>query len=120
MHHVHPKIYPAVCRVHQREDTLLADRCRQLRGNLTPETVGVSSDYNCPYPFTLGKLSKLQGANSPLEKVHVLHEAVECVMEDAKVHFAKSLRLGGELLIMSKAVVWFVGGVNSAHFAKSL
>lgn len=98
MHHVHSKIYPAVCQVHQREDTLLADRCRQLRGNLTPETVGVSSDYNCPYPFTLGKLNKLQGANSPLEKIHVLHEAVECVMEDAKVHFAKSLRLGGALV----------------------
>ena len=98
MHHVHSKIYPAVCRVHQREDALLADRCRQLRGNLTPEIVGVSSDYNCPYPFTLGKLNKLQGADSPLEKIHVLHEAVECVMEDAKIHFAKSLRLGGTLV----------------------
>lgn len=95
MHHVHSKIYPAVCRVHQREDTLLVDRCRQLRGNLTPETVGVSSDYNCPYPFTLGKLNKLQGATSPLEKIHILHDAVECVMQDAKAHFAKSLRLGG-------------------------
>ena len=97
MHHVHPKIYPAVCRVHHREDALLAERCRQLRGNLTPEVVGVANDYNCPYPLTLSKLNKLQEATSPLEKIHVLHDAVECVMEDAKVHFAKSLRLGGVL-----------------------
>lgn len=98
MHHVHLKIYPAVCRVHHREDILLVERCRQLRGNLTPKTVGVSSDYDCPYPLTLGKLNKLQGATSPLEKIHVLHNVVECVMEDAKVHFAKSLRLGGMLI----------------------
>ena len=106
MYHVHSKIYPAICRVHQREDAQLVERCRQLRGNLTPEGVGVSSDYNCPYPLTLGKLNKLQGAASPLEKIHILYDAVECVMEDAKVHFAKSLRLGGVLIIRKGWWVW--------------
>lgn len=112
MHHVHPKIYPAVCRVHRREDSLLVERCRQLRGNLTPEAVGVSSDYNCPYPLTLGKLNKLQGAASPLEKIHILHDTVECVMADTKAHFAKSLRLGGVFFELVVGVwVWSVGGV---------
>ena len=104
MHHVHSKIYPAVCQVHRKEDAQLVERCRQLRGNLTPDVVGVSSDYDCPYPFTLGKLNKLHGATSPLEKIHIFHDAVECVMEDAKVHFTKSLRLGGVIMISIKVV----------------
>ena len=95
MYKVHPKIYPAVCRVHQKEDQLLAERCRQLRGCLTPETLAIPNDYNCPYQQTLAKLNKLKEASSPLEKIHVLHGAVESVMEDAKTHFAKSLRIGG-------------------------
>ena len=101
MHHVHPKIYPAVCRVHRREDQLLVERCRQLQGRLTPEAVGVPSDYSCPYNQTLAKLNRLKECTSPLEMIHTLHDAVECVMEDAKTHFAKSLRIGrkcGELV----------------------
>ena len=94
-HNVHRKIYPAVCKVHQREDQFLTERCRQLRGRLTPESVGAPSDYSCPYHKTLDKLNRLNEAESPLEKIHVLHGAVESVMEDAKTHFAKSLRIGG-------------------------
>ena len=96
MHRVHNKIYPAVCRVHQKEDKFLTERCQQLRGRLTPETVGVPSDYSCPYHQTLAKLNKLKESTSPLEMIHVLYDAVESVMEDAKTHFAKSLRIGGK------------------------
>ena len=72
------------------------ERCGQLRGRLTPEALGVPSDYDCPYNQTLGKLNKLKEAGSPLEKIHVLHDAVESVMEDARINFAKSLRIGGK------------------------
>ena len=95
MHKVHRKIYPAVLRVHQREDKFLMERCQQLQGCLTPEAAGVPSDYSCPYHQTLAKLNKLKESTSPLEMIHILHDAVECVMEDAKTHFAKSLRIGG-------------------------
>ena len=112
MYHVHPKIYPAVLRVQRKEDQFLTERCRQLRGRLTPESVGVPSDYNCPYNKTLDKLNRLNQANSPHEKIHVLHDAVESVMEDAKAHFAKSLRIGGTVSGWSQ-VVGVVGWVET-------
>ena len=104
MHKVHQKVYPAVYRVHQKEDKFLMERCQQLRGRLTPEAVGVPGDYSCPYHQTLAKLNKLKESTSPLEMIHILHDAIECVMEDAKTHFAKSLRIGGKHGKMEKGV----------------
>lgn len=91
---VHAKVFSAVCRVYSREDRRLRERCQHLRAKLTPSVVGVHSDYECPYPKTLGHLNRLELCHSPLEKLYCLQDAMESVMQDAKENFTNTLRLG--------------------------
>lgn len=73
---VHSKVFSAVCRVHAKEDQRFADRCRQLRGRLTPRTVGVHSDYQCPYRHTISHLNRLEELPAPLEQLYCLQDAI--------------------------------------------
>ena len=76
MHHVHSKVFPAVCEVHTRQDWELSERCRLLRGNLTPSLVGILGDYHCPYPSTLRHLNSLAHLDTPLEMLYAIQDAM--------------------------------------------
>lgn len=96
MHHVHSKVFPAVCGVHSKQDGEFAERCRMLheRGKMTPSAVGVSRDYECRYPSTLGHLRSLESQDTPLEILYCIQDAMDSIMADVKDHFVKSLRIG--------------------------
>lgn len=76
MHHVHFKVFPAVCEVHAQHDRQLSERCKSLRGKLTPVAVGVSEDYECSYPATLAHLKHLDTLETPLEMLYSIQDAV--------------------------------------------
>lgn len=94
LHQVHSKVFPALCRVHKRQNDTLSQRCKHLRDTITPSRVGVSEDYNCPYNQTLLHLNRLEGYKSPLEQLYCLQDAMESIQHDAKEHFTKTLRHG--------------------------
>ncbi|CAI8012638.1 Ankyrin repeat domain-containing protein 27 [Geodia barretti] len=94
MEKVHSKVFPALCRVHKRQNDDLVQRSKYLRGTLTPSGVGVSEDYNCPYGQTLLHLNQLESFKSPLEQLYCLQDAMECIQQDAREHFTKTLRHG--------------------------
>jgi hypothetical protein len=73
---VHSKVFPALCRVHKRENDDLLQRSKYLRGTLTPSGVGVSEDYNCPYGQTLLHLNQLESFKSALEQLYCLQDAM--------------------------------------------
>ena len=79
MHRVSEKVLKAVRAVHAREDRAFAERCRQLRGHLTPSSVDVSKDYHCSYRTTLAHLDTLDRHATPLEKMCCLQDAMVCV-----------------------------------------
>lgn len=76
MHHVHSKVYPAICGVHAKQDRQLHERCRLLRGKLTPSAVGVSEDYECRYPSTLVHLQGIESLETPLEILYTIQDAM--------------------------------------------
>ena len=76
MFSVHSKVYQAICRVHMIEDRQFTDRCRNLKGCLTPSLVGLCKDYNCPYTKTLSHLNKMELCHSPLERLYCLQDAM--------------------------------------------
>jgi len=76
MHHVHSKVYPAILEVHARQDQALKDRCQLLRGKVTPSLLGVAEDYNCPYPSTSEHLISMSRANTPLEMLYSVQDAM--------------------------------------------
>ena len=76
MEKVHSKVFPAVCRVHKRQNDALVQRCKYLRDTITPSSVGVSSDYDCPYIQTLIHLNRLEDYRSPLEQLYCLQDAM--------------------------------------------
>ena len=76
MEKVHSKVFPALCRVHKRQNDDLVQRSKYLRGTLTPSGVGVSEDYNCPYGQTLLHLNQLESFKSPLEQLYCLQDAM--------------------------------------------
>ena len=114
MHHVHSKVYPAICGVHAKQDRHLYERCWHLRGKLTPSVVGVSDDYECRYPMTLAHLKRIESLETPLEILYTIQDAMvsqtpalcvcmscptilqDSIMEDVKDNFIKSLRIGGK------------------------
>ena len=119
MHHVHSKVFPAVCGVHSKQDAEFSERCRMLRGHgkMTPSAVGVSRDYECRYPSTLAHLRSLESQDTPLEILYSIQDAMvsrthlltlstllslslsllqDSIMVDVKDHFVRSLRIGGE------------------------
>ena len=73
---VHSKVFPTLCRVHKRQNNDLVERFRHLRDALTPNTVGVSEDYNCPYNQTLLHLDRLEECKAPLEQLYCLQDAM--------------------------------------------
>lgn len=83
MHKVHSKVYPAVCKVLSREDRAFSERCRRLRGHLTPSVIGVPEDYNCQYSKTLNILGQVEQYSTPLEKLYCLHDAMVSTWEDS-------------------------------------
>ncbi len=76
MHHVHSKVYPAIRGVHAKFDKQLSERCRLLRGKLTPSAVGVPSEYECQYPATLAHLRLIDSLDTPLEILYVIQDAM--------------------------------------------
>ena len=76
MHHVHSKVFPAVCAVHAKYDSAFSERCCALRGRLTPSVAGVSQDYECQYPSTLSHLKDLDSLQSPLEMLYSVQDAM--------------------------------------------
>ena len=76
MHHVHSKVFPAVREVHARQDQDLKERCRRLRGRLTPSLLGVPEDYDCPYPSTTNHLNSMCRVDTPLEMLYAVQDAM--------------------------------------------
>ena len=76
MHHVHSKVFPAVCGVHARYDRDFSERCRLLNGKLTPSVVGVSEDYECQYPSTLTHLKLISSLETPLDMLYTTQDAM--------------------------------------------
>lgn len=76
MHHVHSKVYPAIRGVLGSQDRQLSERCRLLRGKMTPSAVGVSEDYECRYPSTLDHLRQIDALETPLEVLYTIQDAM--------------------------------------------
>ena len=76
MHHVYSKVYPAIRGVHSRFDKQLSERCRLLRGKLTPSAVGVASEYECQYSSTLHHLRLIESLDTPLEILYTIQDAM--------------------------------------------
>lgn len=105
MHHVHSKVYPAIRGVHAKKDRQFSERCRLLRGKLTPSVVGVSRDYECPYPSTLAHLRLLDPLETPLEILYTIQDAMDSIMVDVKANFIRSLRIGEPSLLPSDDLI---------------
>ena len=76
MHHVCNKVYPAIRGVQAKSDRLLSERCRLLRGKLTPSAVGVPREYECRYPSTLAHLRLIDSLDTPLEILYTIQDAM--------------------------------------------
>ena len=76
---VHPKVYPAICGLHKKQEAVFTSRCQHLKGKLTAQFVGLPDDFQCEYNKTLKELNKMDSINSPLEGLYIFQDALVSV-----------------------------------------
>ncbi|XP_041456821.1 ankyrin repeat domain-containing protein 27-like [Lytechinus variegatus] len=90
---VHAKVFKAISSEKTPEDVHISDKLHQLQG-ITGEQLGVAEEFCCPLPAAVVELARLDGINTPHEKLTCLHSTLENITEEVNIHLRENLAPG--------------------------
>ncbi|XP_033113528.1 uncharacterized protein LOC117114094 [Anneissia japonica] len=90
---VHSKLFAAVCLECQEKDKILASKIQQLQ-HVSAEDLGISEHFCCSLPAGVVELARLDGINSPREKLVCLKTTLDVINEEVTAHLNENLAPG--------------------------